>query len=346
MTVTRYYVTSDAMGSVTAILDGDGIIRERRCYEAFGEMNCIQPDGTSVEASPTGVDVGFQGQARDDITGLYQMGYRWFNSLLGRWISQDPLGSVAYPNLYNSFNNVPTLFTDYEGLMIDCPPAPEDLHKERITESTSESIKKAVGAHRAFFYQKITIAKKASINATGLIDVGNWSYQTAIYLNSDSVSSEIISHEMVHVRDSFELISELIKSLNKFNGLPCNKKTCVDLLNALQVESIMHYQLRFQRKSAVYHLKVYDYRDLIDYEYTNPLLPGDVKLTAAPLRYSYTSAKTDGRRKLEGDAQYAERLRKDFSEKNLPIIDEAIKRSKGRVDRLIKELESCMSTGR
>ena len=61
---------------------------------------------------------------------------------------------------------------------------------------------------------------------------------------------------------------------------------------------------------------------------------------------TYTSAKTDGRRKLEGDAQYVERLRKDFSEKNLPIIDEAIKRSKGRVDRLIKELESCMSTGR
>jgi hypothetical protein len=36
MTVTRYYVTSDAMGSATAILDEDGNVLERRSYEAFG----------------------------------------------------------------------------------------------------------------------------------------------------------------------------------------------------------------------------------------------------------------------------------------------------------------------
>ena len=62
MTVARYYVTSDAMGSATAILDEDGNVLERRSYEAFGEMASMQPDGSPVEISPTGVDVGFQEQ--------------------------------------------------------------------------------------------------------------------------------------------------------------------------------------------------------------------------------------------------------------------------------------------
>ena len=50
------------------------------------------PDGTPVAISPTGVDVGFQGQVRDEVTGLSQMGYRWYNPVLGRWLSRDPIG--------------------------------------------------------------------------------------------------------------------------------------------------------------------------------------------------------------------------------------------------------------
>jgi RHS repeat-associated protein len=99
MTVTRYYVTSDAMGSATAILDEDGNVLERRSYEAFGEMASMTPDGTPVEESPTGLDVGFQGQILDGITTIYQMGYRWYNPTLGRWLSRDPIGLEGGGNL-------------------------------------------------------------------------------------------------------------------------------------------------------------------------------------------------------------------------------------------------------
>lgn len=100
MTITDYYVTTDAMGTVTAILDEDGNVLERRNYDAFGEMTCTTPDGTPVAESPTGLDVGFQGQIRDEVTGLYQMGYRWYNPVLGRWLSRDPIGLVGGGNLY------------------------------------------------------------------------------------------------------------------------------------------------------------------------------------------------------------------------------------------------------
>lgn len=46
MTITNYYVASDAMGSTTSILDEEGTVLERRSYDAFGEMNCMTPDGT------------------------------------------------------------------------------------------------------------------------------------------------------------------------------------------------------------------------------------------------------------------------------------------------------------
>jgi RHS repeat-associated protein len=116
MTVTNYYVTSDAMGSVTAILDEDGNTLERRSYEAFGEMTCMLPDGSPVVITPTGVDFGFQGQFRDDVTGLYQMGYRWYLTLLGRWLSRDLVGLDGGLNSYASFGNSPSIYVDKFGL--------------------------------------------------------------------------------------------------------------------------------------------------------------------------------------------------------------------------------------
>ena len=111
MPITNYYVATDAMNSITAILDEDGNVLERRSYAAFGEMTCMLPDGTPVAVSPTGVDVGFQGQVRDDFTGLYQMGYRWYNPMLGRWLSRDPIGlkggdSATYFCVNNPSSNI------------------------------------------------------------------------------------------------------------------------------------------------------------------------------------------------------------------------------------------------
>jgi RHS repeat-associated protein len=117
MRITDYYVASDAMGSVTAILDEDGNLLERRSYDAFGAMKCMAPDGSPIANSPTGVDVGFQGQVCEEVTGLYQMGYRWFNPSLGRWLSRDPIGTEGGTNEFSFCGNHPILATDPYGLM-------------------------------------------------------------------------------------------------------------------------------------------------------------------------------------------------------------------------------------
>ncbi len=117
MTITDYYVTTDAMNSVTAILDEDGNVLERRSYDAFGDVTYMSPDGTPVAESLTGLDVGFQGQVRDEVTGLYQMGYRWYNPCMGRWLSRDPIGLVGGGNLQGAFGNAASMNEDTYGQM-------------------------------------------------------------------------------------------------------------------------------------------------------------------------------------------------------------------------------------
>ena len=111
-----YYVASDAMGNATAILDENGNVLERRRYEAFGEMTCMTPDGLPTATSPTGVDVGSQGQIREKITGLYQMGFRWHNPIIGRWTSRDKVGLYDGVNVSAFVRNSPMDRSDFIGL--------------------------------------------------------------------------------------------------------------------------------------------------------------------------------------------------------------------------------------
>lgn len=116
MPITDYYVTTDAMGSVMAVLDEAGNVLERRSYDAFGEATYMLPDGTVVANSPTGVDIGFQGQLMDELTGMYQMGYRWYSPVLGRWVSRDPIGLEGGVNPMAFVGNAPVNFEDVYGL--------------------------------------------------------------------------------------------------------------------------------------------------------------------------------------------------------------------------------------
>lgn len=62
------------------------------------------------------MDVGFQGQIRDEATFLYQMGYRWYNSSVGRWLSVDPVELLGGYNCYVFALNSPTDELDVYGL--------------------------------------------------------------------------------------------------------------------------------------------------------------------------------------------------------------------------------------
>jgi len=104
------------MGSVTSVLSSTGEVLERRSYDAFGQVTYMLPDGTPVATSPTGLKVGFHGQLLDQFTGMYQMGYRWYSPVLGRWASRDPVGLAGGSNPYVMAGNSPATATDVYGL--------------------------------------------------------------------------------------------------------------------------------------------------------------------------------------------------------------------------------------
>ena len=183
MPITDYYVASDAMGSVTAILDEDGNVLERRSYDAFGEMTCITPDGTPVTESTTGVDVGFQGQIRDDVTSLYQMGYRWYNPVLGRWLSRDPIGLSGGTNLACYASNNSPNFADSLGL--DAIP----------TTASAPSATKIIAEESQFKMSTLQVLSALEVIATAERGI-EWAKAREVRLKKRAEECEKIHKEM------------------------------------------------------------------------------------------------------------------------------------------------------
>jgi RHS repeat-associated protein len=57
----------------------------------------------------------YSGKERDDETGLYYYGARYYAPWLGRWMSCDPIGPIDTLNLFVGFKNSPIKFSDPDG---------------------------------------------------------------------------------------------------------------------------------------------------------------------------------------------------------------------------------------
>ena len=89
---TTYYFLTDHLGSIDVVLDDQGKIVERADYLPFGSdrlrITTGSPTG-SPTSSPT--DYKFTGKEMDEETGLMYYGARYYDPVIGRFISFDPL---------------------------------------------------------------------------------------------------------------------------------------------------------------------------------------------------------------------------------------------------------------
>jgi RHS repeat-associated protein len=125
----RFYYHTDSLGSVRAVTWYNGTdekIIERVAYDIFGKAtiwnwgpNRIFGDGDDVTAASTSL-VGnpylFTGRDFDAETGLYYYRNRYYSPETGRFVSQDPLGYINGPNLYQYCFSDPVNFFDPWGL--------------------------------------------------------------------------------------------------------------------------------------------------------------------------------------------------------------------------------------
>ena len=98
-----------------SILGTDGLVKERYAYDAFGNVRFLAPDYGSRSASSINWSFIFHAEFRDAETHLYNYGYRYYHTSLGRWLSRDMVGERAGVNLNDFLSNKPIALRDYIG---------------------------------------------------------------------------------------------------------------------------------------------------------------------------------------------------------------------------------------
>ncbi len=107
------YQLGNHLGSALLELDESGLIVSYEEYHAYGT--------SAYRSARSGVEVSarryrYIGMERDDETGLYLMGARYYAGWLGRWTSADPMGIGADgPGLYNYTRGSPVTLSDPSG---------------------------------------------------------------------------------------------------------------------------------------------------------------------------------------------------------------------------------------
>ncbi|OBU12435.1 RHS repeat domain-containing protein [Morganella psychrotolerans] len=108
------YNCLDAQGSVALELSAEGDIITQEEYYPFG--------GTSLFSSRSESEAEYKyhrysNKERDNLTGLYDYGFRYYAPWLCRWISPDPLGIADGMNAYCMVHNNPATYRDKAGLI-------------------------------------------------------------------------------------------------------------------------------------------------------------------------------------------------------------------------------------
>jgi RHS repeat-associated protein len=105
------WIHGDHLGSTSLTMDEGGQVVGRQLYAPFGEVRWA--------SGALGTDFGFTGQRADAFAGLVHMGARWYNPLVGRWVSADTIvpepGNPQDFNRYAYSRNNPLRFVDASG---------------------------------------------------------------------------------------------------------------------------------------------------------------------------------------------------------------------------------------
>jgi RHS repeat-associated protein len=102
----KYHI-GDQLGSSNVVLDANGSLVNREEYAPYGETSF----GSFAQKR-----YRFTGKERDEESGLYYHGARYYAPWLARWVSCDPAGRVDGLNIYQYARLSPLNFSDPSGM--------------------------------------------------------------------------------------------------------------------------------------------------------------------------------------------------------------------------------------
>ena len=114
-----YFYHADGLGSITELTDSTGNIVQSYVYDSFGNINVFDQNGAMI--TPSGGIINpytYTGREFDNESELYYYRARYYDSKIGRFISEDPIGlSGGDNNLYGYVSNDPINSIDPSGLI-------------------------------------------------------------------------------------------------------------------------------------------------------------------------------------------------------------------------------------
>jgi RHS repeat-associated protein len=109
------WALADNLGTVRDVVDGGGVVLNHVTYDSYGRV--ISQTNPAVEFR-----FGYTGREQDTETGLDYYRARYYDSGVGRFISEDPIGfGAGDANLYRYVGNSPVNAIDPSGLQEDSP---------------------------------------------------------------------------------------------------------------------------------------------------------------------------------------------------------------------------------
>jgi len=104
---TKYY-DADGLGSITSLADISGSLTDTYTTDTFGK--------TTTSTGTTRNPFRYTARDLDSETGLMYYRARYYDPLVGRFISEDPVRLIAGINFYRYVSNKPVKFIDPSGL--------------------------------------------------------------------------------------------------------------------------------------------------------------------------------------------------------------------------------------
>jgi len=107
-TADKYFYHYDGRGNVTQLTNEGQNIVATYTYDAFGN--------TIASGAGAGLNA-YRFSTKEQISGLYYYGYRFYSPGIGKWINRDPIQEAGGINIYGFVGNSPTNLKDKYGLV-------------------------------------------------------------------------------------------------------------------------------------------------------------------------------------------------------------------------------------
>jgi RHS repeat-associated protein len=104
----RLQYLSDGLGSTIALTNAYGTVKQQYAYDPYGNTEELMSTSVNNPYTYTGRE--------DDGTGLYYYRARYYSPVVGRFVSQDPIGLAGGSNVYAYVGNNPLSWSDPEGM--------------------------------------------------------------------------------------------------------------------------------------------------------------------------------------------------------------------------------------